>query len=142
KVDVACKMLDVSHVMKAPPFLLGVTLLFWGWQTGFPAVGALLAVTLEGSRWVGARWELSDEDFNRVWSFCTLVVLAAGIFAFGTNAGPGGFGNLFRGPAIAVGTKVGLSGERTATALLRWLPMLFFPLVAAQGFSAIASVPL
>lgn len=125
-----------------PPFLLGATLLFWGWQTGFLAVGTLLAVVLESARWVDSRWDLTDEDFNRVWSFCTVLVLAAGIFAFGANAGPGGFGGLFSGSAIAVGTKVGLSGERTATALLRWLPMLLFPFIAAQVFSTVGSAPL
>ncbi|MGA2179897.1 MAG: transglutaminase domain-containing protein [Verrucomicrobiota bacterium] len=128
--------------LKTPPFLLGATLLFWGWQTGFLAVGAILAVVLEGARWVGTRWDLSDEDFNRIWNFCTLLILTAGIFAFGTNTGPGGFSGLFRGSAIAVGTKVGLSGESTATALLRWLPMLLFPFVAAQAFSTIESSPL
>jgi protein-glutamine gamma-glutamyltransferase len=128
--------------MKAPPLLLGATLLFWGWQSGFLAVGALLAVALEGSRFVAARWDLADEDFHRVWNFCMLLILAAGIFAFGTNSGPGGFGSLLSGSAIAVGTKVGLSSERTAIALLRWMPMLLFPLVAAQAFSAAESVPL
>ncbi|MGA2279265.1 MAG: transglutaminase domain-containing protein [Verrucomicrobiota bacterium] len=128
--------------LKTPPFLLGATLLFWGWQTGFLAVGAIMAVVLEGARWVGVRWDLADEDFNRIWNFCTLLVLTAGIFGFGTTAGPGGFSGLFRGSAIAVGTKVGLSGERTATALLRWLPMLLFPFIAAQAFSTVESAPL
>ena len=128
--------------IKAPPFLLGATLLFWGWQTEFLAVGALLALVLECPRWVGIRWELSDEDFSRIWNFCTLLILAAGVCAFGSNTGPEGFGGLFQGSAIAVGTKVGLSGERTATALLRWLPMLLFPFVAAQAFSTIESAPL
>ncbi len=141
-LDVGCSVFEVFILMKMPPFLLGATLLFWGWQTEFLAVGAVLALVLEGARWVGARWDLSDEDFNRVWNFCTLLILAAGIFAFGNNAGPGGFGSLFSGPAIAVGTKVSLSGERTATALLRWLPMLLFPFVAAQTFSTSETAPL
>jgi protein-glutamine gamma-glutamyltransferase len=128
--------------VKTPPFLLGATLLFWGWQTGFLAVGAVLAVVLEGARFVNARWDLADEDFDRVWNFCTLLILAAGIFAFGTSEGPGGFRDLFRGSAITAGTRISLSGERTAIALLRWLPMLLFPFVAAQAFSAVESVPL
>jgi protein-glutamine gamma-glutamyltransferase len=128
--------------MKTPPFLLGATLLFWGWQTEFLAVGAIMAVVLEGSRWTKTRWDMADEDFNRIWSFSTLLILGAGIFALGSNTGPAGFGGLLSGPAIAVGTKVGLTGERTATALLRWLPMLLFPFVAAQAFSTAGTSPL
>jgi len=128
--------------MKAPPFLLGATLVFWGWQTGFLAVGSLLAVMLEGARVIGARWEMADEDFHRIWNFCTLLILGAGIFAFGTSEGPGGFSDLFRGATVAAGTKIGLSGEHTAIALLRWLPMLLFPFVAAQAFSTAETVPL
>jgi protein-glutamine gamma-glutamyltransferase len=131
-----------SRGASPPPFLLGATLLFWGWQTGFLAAGALLALILEGARWTQTRWDLADDDFDRVWNFCTVLILAAGIFAFGTNTGPGGVSGLFSGSAAMVGTKVGLSSERTAMALLRWLPMLLFPLVAAQAFSAAGSVPL
>ena len=128
--------------MKAPPFLLGATLVFWGWQTGFLAVGIALAAILEGARFIGARWDLADEDYYRVWNFCMLLFLAAGIFAFGTSEGPGGLTDLFRGSTVAAGTKIGLSGEHTAIALLRWLPMLLFPFVAAQACSAVETVPL
>lgn len=128
--------------VKTPPFLLGATLLFWGWQSDFLAVGAILAVALEGARWIHSRWDLSDEDFHRVWNFCTLLVLAAGIFAFGNNVDLGGFNGLFHGPTVATGTQIALSGERTANALLRWLPMLLFPFVAAQAFSTVESAPL
>ncbi|HTY88437.1 MAG TPA: transglutaminase domain-containing protein [Candidatus Acidoferrum sp.] len=133
---------EASRTTPAPPFLLGATLLFWGWQTGFLVVGALLALILESARRMSSRWDVTDGDFQRVWNFCVLLFLAAGIFAFGANAGPGGYGNLFHGSALTVGTRVGLSGERTATALLRWLPMLFFPLIAAQAYSLSGSVPL
>ena len=33
--------------MNTPPFLIGVTLLFWGWQAGWWWVGGLAAVTIE-----------------------------------------------------------------------------------------------
>jgi len=74
--------------MKTPPFLLGATLLFWGWQTGFLMAGAVMALVLESSRFVKTRWDLSDEDFHRIWTFCTLLILAAAIFAFTLNEEP------------------------------------------------------
>jgi len=55
--------------MKPPPFLLGATLLFWGWQSGFLIVGAAMAVALESARFVKDRWELADEDLSRIWTF-------------------------------------------------------------------------
>jgi len=49
-----------------PPGLLGAALLFWGWQTGFLAVGVVMAVLVEARRLVRSRWDLSRADFNRV----------------------------------------------------------------------------
>ncbi len=131
-----------TGAVKAPPLLLGMTLLFWGWQAGFLLVGALLAVALEGARFIKTRWDFSDEDFHRIWDFCTLLILGGAIFAFTSNAGPGGVNSLFRGSALAVENKVGLSGEHAATALLRWLPMILFPVVLAQAASPGGAVPL
>ena len=48
--------------MKPPPFLLGATLLFWGWQTEFLLGGALMAVLLESALVFKMRWDFSDED--------------------------------------------------------------------------------
>jgi hypothetical protein len=128
--------------VKAPPWLLGVTLVFWGWQTGFLTAGAILAVVLESARFVKTRWDLSDEDFHRIWNLSTLLTLTAMIYAFTTNEGPGGFSGLFHGSAVAAGSKVNFSGGRATIALLHWLPMILFPLIATQAFSIGESVPL
>jgi protein-glutamine gamma-glutamyltransferase len=127
---------------KTPPGLLGVALLFWGWQTGFPGVGLVLAAGLEGARFIKTRWEFSDEDFHRLANLCALLVPAAMILVFITSDGPGGFGSLFHATAGADGSKVGNLGGRAAIVLLRWLPMILFPLFAAQLLSASGSVPL
>src|SRR5688572_14241326 len=62
-----------------PPGLLGAALLFWGWQTGFLAVAAGLALALEARHVMRWRWDLSRRDFNRVSDLCAvlLVVIAA-----------------------------------------------------------------
>ena len=70
------------NLPKPPPFLLGAGLLYWGWQTGFPVAGLVMAVVLEAARWVVARWEFSDQDFNRIWVFCTLTLIGSVIYAF------------------------------------------------------------
>src|SRR5256885_11270547 len=127
--------------MKTPPFLLGAALLFWGWQTGFPGVGALMAVILESARWVTARWEVSDEDLSRIWTFCCLLLLTAMVYAFTANEGPATFSGFFQQPNLHTERNASVTGARTAAALIRWLPMIFFLLMAAQAFSHREGIP-
>jgi protein-glutamine gamma-glutamyltransferase len=128
--------------MKPPPLLLGAALLFWGWQAGFLAVGALMAVALEGARWIEARWEFSDEDFTRIWTFCTLLFLAAAVYAFTSNEGPADFRGFFQNPNFFTQRNAGASSARTAASLLRWVPMVFYLFMAAQVYSSREGIPL
>jgi transglutaminase-like putative cysteine protease len=124
--------------MKPPPFLILAALLFWGWQSDFLLVGAIMGSVLEGARWVKFRWELDDSDFNRIWSFCVLLVVVLGVYVFSTNS-EGGLAGLFQGNAarnVANATSV------ATTRFLGWLPMTFFAFVAAQTFNVRSSVPL
>jgi hypothetical protein len=128
--------------MKTPPFLLGAGLLFWGWQTGFLAPAIAMAVLLEASRWVQARWDLGDEDFSRIWIFCTLLFFGAFIYAFTANEGPADFRGLFQNPNFFTHHNAGTASARTAAAIIRWLPMIFFFFIAAQVFSSREGIPL
>lgn len=128
--------------MRPPPLLLGATLLFWGWQTGFLLPGALMGVVIESALVFKGRWDLTDEDFSRIWSFCSLLLLAAVVFAFTANEGPTSFGGLFEDNTPVAQRNAAISGARTATAVLRWLPMIFFPFLVAQAFSTREAIPL
>ena len=128
--------------MRTPPLLLAATLVFWGWQSGFLVVGALMAVALEGSRLVKARWEFSDDDFRRLWTFCSVLLLAAVVYAFTSNEGPAHFSRLLHHPNPSNQSGAGNASARTATALFRWLPMIFFPFIAAQVYSSREEIPL
>ncbi len=121
--------------MKTPPWLLAAGLLFWGWQSGFLTEGAAMAVILESSRFIKVRWELSDDDIARIWTFCTLLFLGVAVFAFTNNSGPGNFAQLFATPSVNAERIAGNSSALTAVALIRWLPMVFFLFIAAQVFS-------
>lgn len=129
-------------MMKPPPFLLGAALLFWGWQTGFLAVGALMALALEGAHWIEARWEFSDEDFTRIWVFCTLLFLAVAVYAFTANEGLADFRGFFQNPNLFTQRNAGAASARTAASILRWVPMIFFLFVAAQVYSSREGIPL
>lgn len=128
--------------MKTPPFLLGATLLFWGWQADLIIPGAIMAVILEGSRFIKVRWDLSDTDFGRIWHFCALLFLATVIYAFAENGGPQGFGRFLQNPNLASERDAALANAHTAASLIRWLPMIFILFVAAQAYSSAEKVPL
>jgi len=100
--------------MNPPPLLLGAALLFWGWQSGLVLPGALMAVLVESARLLTARWEFSDEDFSRIWTFCSLLFLAAAVYAFTTNEGPSSFGNFFSDPSLATQRNAGNASAHTA----------------------------
>ncbi|MDD5141332.1 MAG: transglutaminase domain-containing protein [Verrucomicrobiales bacterium] len=124
--------------MKTPPFLLLATLVFWGWQSGFLLAGAIMGVVLESARLVKVRWDLTEEDFRRIWNFCVLLALALVVYAFAANEEGGGLSGLLQSSAAAATRNAGLS----ATAFLRWLPMTLFLFIAAQLFSERGAVPL
>ncbi|HDN28018.1 MAG TPA: hypothetical protein ENG03_13200 [Thioploca sp.] len=104
--------------MTPPPFLLGCTLLFWGWQSQLLPFAVPMAMILEGARWVGWRWALSDKDFNRVTDLTSLSLVMAAVYLFNRES---------------------VHGLMT---LLNWLPMLLFLLIAAQTYSTHGSIKL
>ncbi|MDM8569256.1 hypothetical protein QUF50_07085, partial [Thiotrichales bacterium HSG1] len=97
--------------MIPPPFLLGCTVVFWGWQTKLLVIAIFMAIVLEAVCLVNWRWDLTDKDFNRVtdWSSIALVIVAVYLF-----------------------DQESLAGIMT---LLSWLPMIFFLLLTIQIYS-------
>ena len=128
--------------MKTPPFLVGAALVFWGWEAEFPIVGAVLAGLVEGARWTRWRWELTEKDFGRIWTFCSLVFLAAVVLAFTANQGPADWRGFLQNPSFRTERNVGLAGERTFASVMRWLPMIYYFFLGAQVLSSRQGVPL
>ena len=127
-----------AHGAKAPPFLLLATLSFWGWQSGFFPAGVGMGIVLESARFIKLRWDLTGEDFRRIWNFCMLLALALAVYVLTTNEEGGGLTSMIHSSAAAAARNVSLSGAT----FLRWLPMTFFLFVAAQTFSESGTVPL
>src|SRR5579884_1286524 len=128
--------------MKTPPMLVGAALLFWGWQTGFFIVAVVMAIVLEGSRFVKLRWELTNEDFARIWTFCSLVLLASVVYAFASNNGPANVRDILSSGDISSQGNLGNVSAKTAVLVIRWLPLVFFFFVAAQAFSSCEAIPI
>ncbi|MBI3551409.1 MAG: transglutaminase domain-containing protein [Elusimicrobia bacterium] len=99
--------------MSAPPFLLGAALLFWAQQTGLWLAAVPMAAVIEGSRLMSRRWEFSREDFNRVGDLCTVLFAALVVYLYLTR-----------------------EMLRALTAVLAWIPLSTFPLIAAQNLSS------
>jgi protein-glutamine gamma-glutamyltransferase len=101
--------------MNTPPFLIGATLLFWGWQAGFLWFGAAGAVILEGSRLLRLRWDLSPTDLKRVIYLCDLLLIGGIVYVF-----------LTAGRANFVDAMI---------SLLQATPLAILPLIVAQTYS-------
>ncbi|MFH1491506.1 MAG: transglutaminase domain-containing protein, partial [Pseudomonadota bacterium] len=105
--------------MKTPLFLMGAALLFWGWQTGFWVPAVLMALVLEGSRFIKSRLDLSSKDFNRISDMCSLLLAGVAIWLFFQSR-----------------------SAHAILSILQWLPLVFSPLVAAQIYSTSEGVPI
>jgi hypothetical protein len=126
-------------VLKTPPLLLGAVLLFWGWQSGLPSVGAAMGIVLESAWLIKVRWDFSDTDFRRILTFCTLFAFAAMLYVFAASQEAGGG---FHGSPAAVGHAMSISSLKTSTTFFQWLPMFLFLFVAAQMFGTREKIPL
>jgi len=99
--------------MKTPPFLIGASLVFWGWQTGLWPLGVALAMIAEGSRLVRSKWDLKPADYNRLADLCTLLFVALLVYFYVTR----------RSAALIL-------------VLIQWLPVTFLPILVAQVYGA------
>jgi transglutaminase-like putative cysteine protease len=134
-------MLNVSpSLMKTPPLLLFAALLFWGWESKLLFYGALAGAVLEAARVVKLRWELEDVDFNRIWSFCVLVMVGLAAYIFTTNDQGAGVSGMFHG--VAGLRSASASSTVATTSVLRWLPLILLPFIAAQIYNVRPTVPL
>lgn len=100
--------------MRSPPLLLGAALLFWGWQSGVLFLAAGMALILEGSRLIRFRLNPSPSDFSRIADLCGIGLLVLFIYFYASKG-----------------------STRAILGLLQWLPLVCFPLLAAQVYSTL-----
>lgn len=97
--------------MTLPPILLGGAVLFWGWHVQMLTFAVPMALVLEGARFVGWRWELSDKEFNLLADASAVAFLLLVIYLF--------YSHSLRGVYV----------------ILEHLPFVLFFLSAAQLYS-------
>jgi transglutaminase-like putative cysteine protease len=99
--------------VNTPPGLVGVALLFWGWQTGLLLFAVPMALVLEGARVAAWRWDLSAADARRIADLCRIVLIAMAVYLLATRgAGRGVLG------------------------LIEWFPLAVLPLLVCQAYGS------
>lgn len=121
-------------MLKTPPLLTGAALLFWGWQTGFLFFATIMAVIVEASRLARARWDFSQTDYNRIWNLCAVLFLGVAVYCFASNDGADAVSGMFGPPSKRSAAL--LKTTRSVLLLFQWLPVIFFPVIAAQGYGS------
>jgi hypothetical protein len=103
--------------MKTPPLLLAAALIFWGWQTGLWIFAISIALILESSKFVQFRWEFSKDDIKKIANLCLVILAAFSLYLF-----------LSEQSFYIIYT------------IFQWLPIISFPLIAAQVYGVNESV--
>jgi len=105
--------------MNTPPLLLGSSLIFWGWLTGWPVISLIAAFILESSRLLPWRWNLETRLLHRVWDLCAVLLLAVFLLTYASGA-----------------------GFNTAYGIARLFPLVLFPIMLAQAYGARQEMPM
>ena len=99
-------------------FFISTALIFWGWQFEVLWLGAALASGLDSAYWIKSRFKFEASDFNKFVDVSTVLLALVLVLALKDDA------------AKAIWT------------LLKWLPAILFPVMAAQNFSGSDRIPL
>jgi transglutaminase-like putative cysteine protease len=122
------------------PFLLPA-LALWGWQTDLLVPAVAFGVVCELPRVVRARLEISQADFDRLWSFTSVLFLAVIFYLALARQGLDAVGALSGAPPSA-GDPDGMHRvSGTALTFLRWLPFILAPFTAAVVWSRQTVLP-
>ena len=106
-------------MIATPRFLIGASLLFWGWQTGNWIPAAILALLLEGVRRLPLRFDLGATEHSWIADLCTVV---------------------FVGLVVLLAINRGIA--HGILAAFQWLPAALAPIVIAQMLTESQRVPL
>lgn len=98
--------------------LCAFAILIWGWFNNLLILAIALVFILVISRLVKWRWELEDADFHRIADFSAIVVLLSALYLYSVYSVQGLY------------------------VFLRWLPIFFILLVAAQWYSLQSKIPM
>lgn len=123
-----------------PPLAVLAALALWGWQAGLLPWALALGVLIEAARWAPLRFDIGQEDFNRLWNFTTLLFIGVALYLFLAREGLSTVGGLVT--AESGGRLEGLRQlSQTAVTFVRWLPFVLVPFALVHAWSRTQRLP-
>lgn len=122
------------------PWLLPI-LALWGWQTEVMLIALVMGAVLEAPRLVQPRIAIAQEDFNRLWSFSTILLLGVIFYLFLARQGFASFSALVTTSDSTAQQDGAQRISSTALTFLRWLPFTLFPFIVAHAWSRTLTLP-
>ncbi len=116
-------------------------LLLWGWQADFLWLALLMGLLLEAPRLIKARVDIDFADFERLWSFSSVVFLAVIFYLALARQGLDAVGALTGAPPPPDQPDAMHRMSGTALTFLRWLPFVLFPFIASVAWSRTTVLP-
>ncbi|WP_238568946.1 transglutaminase family protein [Xenococcus sp. PCC 7305] len=95
-----------------PRFMLGITIMFWGWQTGLWFFALPMALVYEASYFLRWRWTLSTKEFMEIGKLAGLLLVGVLLYIITANRSVYWIFEFFT-----------------------WLPVIFFPFLAGQAYA-------
>ena len=127
--------------MIAPPLLIGLTLMFWGYQSGMLWASSVMAILFEISFTWRQRWQLERSDYYRLWDFCTVLFVASALYCFVSRDTTNDLMEFFQATNFSKRNQVLNNAFATAFIFFQWMPMVFFPIVLAQRYAEDPAIP-
>ena len=121
--------------------LLAPAVLLWAWQAEVLALGLVIAVALELPRLLQGRLQIVQADFDRLWSFTSVLFLAVLFYLALSQQGLNAVGLLTGAPAPEGGPDNLHRVSGTALTFLRCLPGILAPFLIAIRWSPVHVVP-
>lgn len=122
------------------PWLLPV-LALWGWQTDMLLIALVMGVLLEAPRLLVQRLDIAQEDFNRLWSFSTVLLLGVIFYLFLARQGFASVSALVANNDSSAQHEGAQRISSTALTFLRWLPFALFPFTVVHAWSRTPVLP-
>lgn len=98
--------------MKIPPFFIGATVLFWGYEKNQLLISIIVFILIEGARFTKKRWKFGLEDFIKISDLTSIILIS-----------------------VIVLILMNYESRYFLKITTQWLPLILLPLILTQTYS-------